>query len=844
MVTRIAQQTGLAPDSIRRRHAWMFYAVVAIIAVMLGVVGWALMDNRRASRDAAQQAEAAMTLTLDQEILRIVDEVDLALRAAVKGMATPGLADMDPAVRQAVLFDGAIAAQAFGGVFICDRNGMIVYNSLGLDRSNVNISQRPFFAQHRDHPELGLTISGPLISRSDGQWTLAIARRISGADGAFAGIAVAALRLGYFQSLFSTIDIGQHGVVELASTDRRLVVRRPFVEHDVGRPTNNAALVALLAQHPTGSFESARGGGGVNRVFSYRQVGVLPLIVEVGLSTREIDAEWTGKTIIVGSVLVALSVLGLALARLLQGRIVAEHAALVAAALAERTADVLAHALAPLDALFRNSTDIMLAARMNASGDFVYEAVNPVWEEAVGIPAGSAIGRSPAECLPPALAAAIMPKWRECVAQRRAVRFEFMTERHSDEREWEDLVAPVFGADGKISQLIVVGREITERTRLQAALHQAQKMEVVGRLAAGISHDFNNILQVISGATDMIRQEALSPQGRNFLEMAERAARRGGYLTNHLLSYSRKQALNPKPLDLHELLDNLSSMLSRTLGTHILLTIDVAPSVGRVCADRALLETALVNLAINASHAMPHGGTLHVGVTSAPAKPFGPLTPGAYVVIAVSDTGTGMTPQVLDCIFDPFFTTKGNEGTGLGLAMVQGFSRQSGGEIIAASTPGKGSRFEIWLPEISAMPALHDVPAREPGDIGEGRILLVDDAQDVLVTISAFLRDGGCTVRQVCDGRQALAALAGGERFDVLVTDYMMPDLNGVALIKQARLIQPGLPALVISGFSDVTDFMADLPDAALLHKPFQRIELITQVSALMSRSTANVTPP
>jgi len=265
----------------------------------------------------------------------------------------------------------------------------------------------------------------------------------------------------------------------------------------------------------------------------------------------------------------------------------------------------------------------------------------------------------------------------------------------------------------------------------------------------------------------------------------------------------------------------------------------VADRIGLVRADRGQLETALMNLAINASHAMPDGGSLHFAVARAEGEPFGEIEAGRYLVITVTDTGSGMAPDVLACIFDPFFTTKGLEGTGLGLAMVQGFCRQSGGDVRATSRLGEGTSFEIWLPEVEAEAPQGSKRARPASVEPVGHVLLVDDAQDVLTMVGAFLRTGGFTVYPASGGKQALSVLASGEHFDLLITDYMMPSLKGPELIRQARLIQPDLPAVVISGYADVEDFLADLPGTVLLKKPFRRDELIAQASAQIGRTAA-----
>jgi len=387
---------------------------------------------------------------------------------------------------------------------------------------------------------------------------------------------------------------------------------------------------------------------------------------------------------------------------------------------------------------------------------------------------------------------------------------------------------------------------------LKAALHdaedaheqlrQVEKVRVVGQLAAGVAHDFNNILQVIGGVMEVVKEE-LQPGGEAlpYVDAAAKATERGGRLTQQLLAYARKQMLAPTLLELPALLADVQAILARTLGSRITVDLDLDPTLSPVLADSAQLQTALINLGINAAHAMPNGGTLRFDAHWGAPSDFGELSGGDYIVIATIDTGTGMAPDVVARAFEPFFTTKGLEGTGLGLAMVQGFSRQTGGDARIISAPGQGTRVEMWLPAVRRqIVARGPAPAtNENRPKGAGRVLLVDDSSDVLLTVRAFLTKSGYTVRHAASGDDALATLATGERFDILITDYMMPGLLGSDLIEQARVIQPGLAVLIITGFSAVTGLDPDQQEAALLRKPFKRDELIERVNALLTERDA-----
>lgn len=333
----------------------------------------------------------------------------------------------------------------------------------------------------------------------------------------------------------------------------------------------------------------------------------------------------------------------------------------------------------------------------------------------------------------------------------------------------------------------------------EAQLHQAQKLEAIGRLAAGVAHDFNNILQSVTSGLELVLDDVEAGRpAHEFAEIALNSARRGSYLTHHLLSYARKQMLQPRQLDVALFLSDMQRLLSRTLGLHIMVKVRADQVLPHIHVDPGQLQTALLNLAINAAHAMPRGGTLTLEARK------GSEAGQRYAVVAVTDTGVGMDEATLAQAFEPFFTTKGLDGSGLGLSMVQGFVEQSGGEVHIESAPGKGTKVELRLPAAEPASNSNEQQNTLAKLRGSGRVLLVDDVADVLVTTGAFLERAGFQVAQAGSGNQALAVLAAGGRFDALVTDYAMPGMNGVELIEQVRVVQPGLAALVITGFAEV----------------------------------------
>ena len=489
-------------------------------------------------------------------------------------------------------------------------------------------------------------------------------------------------------------------------------------------------------------------------------------------------------------------------------------------------------------ALFLNSPDSLFVVRVGGEpGDptFLYETFSPAFEALTGMRCADVIGRSPEAVLPAEVAAVVMPRYRRCVTERTTVQYAVTYSLPIGKRDFEGSVTPVQNAaTDAVARLVGTMRDVTERNQMEHALRHAQKMEAIGHLSAGVAHDFNNILQSIVGGLELVLEE-VDPEtpAHQFANVAINSAMRGASLTHHLLSYARKQMLRPQAVEVAEFLADLGTLLARTLGpqTTILVRVDGIPCV---LADPGQLQTALLNLAINASHAMPQGGVLSLNArteTDAGRE---------WVLLAVTDTGVGMDEATLAQAADPFFSTKGLDGTGLGLSMVQGFAEQSGGEFRMASAPGEGTTVELRLP--AASPDYHaEQPEPFEARPASGRILLVDDVADILATTGAFLERAGFVVVCAEDGYKARAMLAEGERFDALVSDYAMPGLNGADLIVEAQLLQPGLKALLITGYGRV-GYAGTLPKGTpVLRKPFQRGDLVAALHHVMERDRDTV---
>ena len=394
-----------------------------------------------------------------------------------------------------------------------------------------------------------------------------------------------------------------------------------------------------------------------------------------------------------------------------------------------------------------------------------------------------------------------------------------------------------------------VEAEVRARETAQARLAHAQRMEALGQLAGGIAHDFNNVLQAVSGGLSLIDKRAGDPEDvRQIARMVCGAAERGASVTARLLSFARKAELRAVPVPAAPLLAELQEILTSTLGSAIAIRIDATADAPALLADKAQLETVLVNLAVNARDAMPEGGVLTLSarpetVATAGQHPAG-LPPGAYLRLAMSDTGVGMEPAILARASEPFFTTKGpGKGTGLGLAMARGFAQQSGGGLTISSAPGRGTTVTLWFPQGAGADRAQAMPLAEAAaPVRSARVLLVDDDAMVRGMLARQLEELGYDVLQASDGLAGLAWLDRGERMDLLVTDFSMPGMNGLALTREARRRQAALPVLLLTGYADANAKLdvAAMQDEALvlLRKPVSGDELAQHAATLLTPRT------
>jgi PAS domain S-box-containing protein len=415
--------------------------------------------------------------------------------------------------------------------------------------------------------------------------------------------------------------------------------------------------------------------------------------------------------------------------------------------------------------------------------------------------------------------------------------------RKDGSRFWANAIIDAIHDDqGVVIGFAKVTRDLTERRQIEEQLRQAQKMEAVGHLTGGVAHDFNNILTAVMANLDFIADAARSDRVRRHAAAALRAAERGAQLTQQLLAFSRHQRLEPKPTDLNRLVGDIGEMLLHSLGGTVRIELKPGSSLWPALIDRNAIENAIVNLAINARDAMAKGGTLTIETAN---RRVGPsfaevdLVPGDYLVVAVTDTGAGMTQEVRERAFEPFFTTKEvGRGSGLGLSQVYGVARQSGGGVAITSAVGQGTTVRLYVPRALGVGDASDRDAglgRDPAMPRAGRrVLLVDDDEDVRAVTAESLAEFGCAVTTAANGAAALELLRAGV-FDLLVSDLAMPGMDGGKLAHIVAAEWPVLPILLITGRADISS-LRGLDHTSVLRKPFRAAELNERVDALLER--------
>ena len=412
---------------------------------------------------------------------------------------------------------------------------------------------------------------------------------------------------------------------------------------------------------------------------------------------------------------------------------------------------------------------------------------------------------------------------------------DHLLDRETSAAQLEDLVRERTGQLEQANEQL--RHQIAERRQAEAALQQAQKMEVIGQMTGGVAHDFNNLLTAVLGNLELAIRRGADEGIRRYLEGATHAAQRGAKITSQLLAFSRTQRLQTEPIDLNSIVNRMGDLLFRTIGATVRIETILENNLWQAIADPSQIESAILNLAVNARDAMPNGGRLTISTANVPREERNKppeLAAGDYVAVCVSDTGTGMTDEVLRKAFEPFFTTKAvGSGTGLGLSQVYGIAKQTGGGVSIATKVAEGSKVTVYLPRTSARPVLH--PYESPGAPlrrHDATILVVDDDPDVRGLAISCLETLGYRVFGADGGRAAIDLVERDVSLDLVLIDIAMPEINGVEAVQAILEKRPALPFLYMTGY--VGPMKLDPSEHRVVKKPFTIAELAAKVEEVL----------
>ena len=787
---------------------------------MLATVLW---QGRNDALGVGEKLVGALAQIADDQAARTVQNVEQVLQLAsltvpsdVQGTAGTDRMGMD-------LLQLLKERPYLRALWVADEQGHVVAGT-GFDAIGTDISSQAYFTRYREQPGAKFEVGIPLRGKAADDWYIPATHPLRRADGGFAGIVVAAIDPRFFDRAW-TVDTGDRDYsVGLLRRDGRVLMRSPFVDRLMG-----ASLAALpgfssiLAQGQGRLYVESSIVDNVRRLLAFRRLAQYPdLVLIVGVSTDSLLAEWQRLArLLIGAWAVATAVIGVFTHWLVREwearRSVEQRYRLLF--------DASPYPVAVLDRTDRR----VLAVNSAAVAQYGWSH-----EELMAM-----IG---ADFLLPHAPCPLDDAGSTGVVHA-------MQHRRKDGTAFDaEMSVRAIDFDGRPALLTMV-QDVTERVRAEQArrqaeeqLRQAQKMEAVGQLTGGVAHDFNNILNVILANVEAFEEdEGLAPEMAERVGRISKSVQRATDLVRQLLAFSRKQPLRPKPTDINDLVGGVGILLRRSLGEHIELNSRLVGHVWTVNVDRTQLETALVNFCINARDAMPKGGrltieTLNVTLDEDYVAGSRDVLAGDYALIAVSDTGTGIAPEVLDKVFEPFFTTKEvGKGTGLGLSMVYGFIKQSHGHIKIYSELGRGTTVKLYLPRSDAPQAAAEAGRRiAPMPRGSERILVVEDDGNVRGGVVPQLESLGYAVAEATNGAAGIAAFECQARpFDVLLTDVVMPgQMTGRGLADEVTRRWPATKVVFMSGYTEnVTVQQGQLDSGVLLlSKPFRKADLAQMI--------------
>ena len=821
-------RTGPASDRLRASVALLLVVIFCLLVAFRGVSLW--LHRGEVLAEGQRRAEN-LALILSDHLKQTIVSIDTALSQLAlysKRVGGPSAGrDSWPPVLEAT----ASGLLGVGSLSVVNGQGIITHSTIG---AIVGQSRRDLYSFRRLAADpLGTIVADtPFRSLRDGHFVIPIARRIENSEARFDGLVVATLEPERLRAFYRSVDVGPNGHVTVLHPEGFVLFREPSAANPIGETAANDPV--LLAQRNGSSAGFLRHGPDGERFLSaYRVLGEPRLIVAVSLSESDVLADWWREVLISVAVLLLVG-LALLFAGYWMSREVWARAA------ADR-------ALRRSRSQFQEIMDHSPSEIAIKDLDGRYLLVNRAFEEKHGLAPGAGVGKTSYEILPHDIAEAQSAVDRLVVESKMPATREVILPLRTGERTVLYVKFPLFDGKGDVEAIGLISTDVTDQKQSEAQLAHAQRMEAIGQLTGGIAHDFNNLLTVILGSAELLANRTDdNPDYVTLARLTMEAAEKGAALTQRLLAFGRRQALEPRPTEVHELIAGMEELLSRAVGANIDIQHVRGNDLWRANVDPSQLETALINLAVNARDAMPSGGRLtvetankHVDGEYVTANPD--VKAGDYVMIAISDTGVGMPADVVARAFEPFFTTKEvGKGTGLGLSMVYGFLKQSGGHAKIYSEPGIGTVVRLYLPRALTDEIAGTTEAAAAPNLPAGSeiVLLVEDNPLVRAHTEAQLHGLGYRVVAAGDAAEAIAWLKQAIKPDLLLTDVIMPGkMNGPELARHLRARWPDLNVLYMSGYTHgaIAGSVSDAPTGThLLSKPFRLRELAERVRAAL----------
>jgi PAS domain S-box-containing protein len=722
-----------------------------------------------------------------------------------------------------------------GSISVVDAEGIIRQSTQPLI---VGQSRRPSFAFQRlaGGSANELVINPPLLSVTEPRhYLLALARRLYRPDGSFDGMVVVVFEPSQLQPFFKSVDVGRRGEISVLHPNGAVLFREPSVSDAIGEPAVDDPILLAARQSPSGTLRHTLASHGAPVVTAFHTTANPPLIVAVSLSEDDLLAEWWREVVNSLGAFGVFTLIAFAGAVVAFGQIDRRIAA-------ER-------ALTETEKRSRFALDAARVGTWEVDSKTGVANWSPTLEELHGVAPGH-FGRTFGAFLD-----LIHPDDRQEV--------ERTIERATRDRTDANILYRTKWPDGTIHWMSGVGRtfydeagapvrtagvsmDVTDRHRLEEQYRQSQKLESIGQLAAGVAHDFNNLLTAILGHCELL-DEAFQPSaavGRDSVAEIRRASDRASSLTRQLLAFGRRQVLAPRVLDLEQSLTSIEPMLRRLIREDISIVVRVEPNLTHVQIDPGQMEQVILNLALNARDAMPDGGSLtlelaNVVLDEAYVRQHVGACAGRFTMLAVSDSGCGMDASTQARMFEPFFTTKEQgKGTGLGLATVYGIVKQSGGYIWVYSEAGHGTTFRVYLPSVDAPVDAPQTPVAVSMTGGNETILVVEDDEGIRMLIDRVLRRRGYRVLLAATPAEALEI--GGstpERIDLVLSDVVLPEMSGPALLNHLAVNRPDVRVLYVSGYTDqaIRHRGALGSTTPFLQKPFTPAELLQKIREVLA---------